>query len=627
VKILIFHQHYLMPGAGGGSRFNEFARLWAEAGHDVTVIAGTADYISGEIPGRYRGRWLSRETDGAVNVVRCFTPAGYARSYLRRMISFTGFTVSAATAALLHRRSDVVIATSPPLLTALPAWVSARLRLCPAPLIFEIRDLWPESAVTTGVLSERSLLTRALYALERWACRTADCINVLTPAFREDLVRRGLAPAEKIIFVPNGADLESLSRATNGTAVRARLEWSDHAVFLYAGAHGRANAVDQLIDAAALLADRPDILIACVGDGPMRASLDRRARQLGLRNIKFHGSIAKSAMPPVIAACDVGVAVLQDNPTFRTVYPNKMFDYMACARPVLLAIDGAARQLVEAAGAGVFAPAEKPEQLAAAMRRMADDVAGRSRMGAAGLAWVRANATRASLATRYVSAMKALPEPPHVQRGIPDFVKTTFDRAFAAAALVVASPLLVTLALLVRALDGAPVLFRQQRPGRFGKPFFIAKFRTMRDARGALGELLPDELRLTRFGRLLRATSLDELPQLWNVLTGNLSLVGPRPLLMQYLSRYTPRQARRHLVRPGITGWSQVNGRNALDWGEKLELDVWYVDHWSLWLDLQILWRTVAGVVRRSGITRPGHATMPEFKGEAGHEAAGPQPQ
>src|SRR5205814_4207066 len=148
---------------------------------------------------------------------------------------------------------------------------------------------------------------------------------------------------------------------------------------------------------AALLADREDILIACVGEGPQRAQLEERARQEGLRNIVFHGPRPKSLMPAIVAASDVGVAVLQDNPTFRTVYPNKIFDYMACARPVLLAIDGAARQLVEAAGAGVFAPAEKPEQLAAAMRRMADDVAGRSRMGAAGLAWVRANATRASL--------------------------------------------------------------------------------------------------------------------------------------------------------------------------------------------------------------------------------------
>jgi len=194
-------------------------------------------------------------------------------------------------------------------------------------------------------------------------------------------------------------------------------------------------------------------------------------------------------------------------------------------------------------------------------------------------------------------------------------MKRLLDLLLAGTALLLLWPALLLVALLVRANLGSPVLFRQTRPGLGGAPFQIIKFRTMRDATRPDGRPLPDAERLTRFGRFLRASSLDELPELWNVVRGDMSLVGPRPLLVQYLERYSPRQARRHEVRPGITGWAQVNGRNAITWEEKFELDVWYVDHKSLMLDLKILWLTFASVLRREGVSQPGHATMEEFMG------------
>ena len=193
--------------------------------------------------------------------------------------------------------------------------------------------------------------------------------------------------------------------------------------------------------------------------------------------------------------------------------------------------------------------------------------------------------------------------------------KCTFDLIISLLLLIVLSPILLIVTLLARFHLCSPVLFRQQRPGLGGRPFWLLKFRTMTDARGADGVLLPDSVRLTRFGRFLRATSLDELPELFNVLKGDMSLVGPRPLLMQYLERYTPEQARRHEVRPGITGWAQVNGRNAITWEEKFKLDVWYVDNWSLWLDIKIIAMTIWKILKREGISQPGQATMEEFKG------------
>ena len=195
-------------------------------------------------------------------------------------------------------------------------------------------------------------------------------------------------------------------------------------------------------------------------------------------------------------------------------------------------------------------------------------------------------------------------------------MKRLLDIVASAVGLLVLSPLLLALWVLVRSRLGNPVLFSQERPGLHGKPFTVHKLRTMTDQRDASGDLLPDEQRLTGLGRFLRASSLDELPELWNVLRGDMSLVGPRPLRMDYLPLYSAEQARRHEVRPGITGWAQINGRNTADWAERLRMDVWYVDNRSIWLDLKILFLTVWKVVRREGISAEGHATMPPFRGE-----------
>ncbi|MFC1523799.1 sugar transferase [Thermodesulfobacteriota bacterium] len=195
--------------------------------------------------------------------------------------------------------------------------------------------------------------------------------------------------------------------------------------------------------------------------------------------------------------------------------------------------------------------------------------------------------------------------------------KSVFDFIIALAGLIVFSPILLLLALLVRFKLGSPVVYCQQRPGFAGTPFDIYKFRTMTDDRNDQGILLPDADRLTSFGRFLRSTSLDELPEFFNVLKGEMSLVGPRPLLMEYLEYYTPEQARRHAVKPGITGWAQINGRNTLSWEDRFRLDVWYVDNQSLWLDLKIIFLTLVKVLKREDINQPGHATAEKFRGSS----------
>ncbi|HXX94843.1 MAG TPA: sugar transferase [Planctomycetota bacterium] len=568
------------------------------------------NYSTGDSTSGGKARWVHHEKDGPVDVFRCHTPSSYSRGTLGRMWAFFGFTLSASWAALRVRRPDVVIATSPPLTTAIPGWIAARFRGDSIPLVFEVRDLWPESAVTTGVLRADSTLVRWLYRLEAWAYDTADRINVLTPAFREDLLKREMAHSDQIVFIPNGADLDRFVPGSRDNDARRELGWGERIVALYAGAHGRANALGQLIDTAERLRDRPDILIACVGDGPERKALESEALRRGLANLRFHGPKPKERMPAIVQACDIGLAVLQDNPTFRAVYPNKVFDYMACARPTVLAIDGVARELVcDQAQAGLFAQPENAASIADAIRELADDAAKRDALGKHGFGWVAANAGRESLADRYAAVLTGIKRP---RRRTPwgyRIAKRVFDLLVAMTLLVALSPFLLVLSVLVRLSMGSPVFFRQERLGLGGRRFRILKFRTMREGKG------PDSERLTGLGRWLRSTSLDELPELWNVLSGEMSLVGPRPLLPQYRNRYTFDQFRRHDVPPGVTGWAQVNGRNAISWEEKFALDLWYVERASFIVDLWILMRTLGAVGSGRGISASGEATMPEFMG------------
>ncbi|HOP86754.1 MAG TPA: sugar transferase [Syntrophorhabdaceae bacterium] len=194
-------------------------------------------------------------------------------------------------------------------------------------------------------------------------------------------------------------------------------------------------------------------------------------------------------------------------------------------------------------------------------------------------------------------------------------VKRIFDLFIGIPMLIISIPFMAIVGLIILFTMGRPVIFRQRRPGLYGRPFMLYKFRTMTDIKDESGMLLPDEKRLTRVGRWIRKLSLDEIPQLFNVIKGDMSLVGPRPLLMEYLSRYTPEQARRHEVKPGITGWAQINGRNTTTWEERFKLDLWYVEHHSLWLDIKILFKTFIQVFKREGINAPGYETMPEFLG------------
>lgn len=381
-------------------------RMWAERGHDVTVIAGQVHYATGEKPPEYEGKLVHEEWHGDVRVLRAYTPSSFHDSIPGRMWAFGGFTFGAIAVLLKEvRQADVVIATSPSLLVLIPGLVARWMRRWP--LIFEVRDLWPESAVTTGVLDEESLITRVLYGLEALGYRSADRINVLTPAFREDIIERGLASDDELVFIPNGADLELFEPGPIDQDVRREMGWGDKFVVVYAGAHGIANHLIQYVETAERLKDREDILLVSVGDGPQKEMLVEETRKRGLSNLQWLDTVPKTRMAALLRAADAGTAMLQRIETFKTVYPNKIFDYMSAGRPTLCAIDGVARELVEDADAGVFVEPERPDDFAEKIIEMAEMSRDeRQAMGESGRRYVEENFSRTALADRYLQVME-----------------------------------------------------------------------------------------------------------------------------------------------------------------------------------------------------------------------------
>jgi lipopolysaccharide/colanic/teichoic acid biosynthesis glycosyltransferase len=322
--------------------------------------------------------------------------------------------------------------------------------------------------------------------------------------------------------------------------------------------------------------------------------------------------VPQSEIGNLLAAADVLLVHLKDDPLFHITIPAKTQFYLAMGKPILMGVSGDAAELIERSEAGIVVKPEDANAMAAGVLQFANmsdrDLAA---MGARGRSFYERELSEAAGVRATLAALEAAVSAR--RRG--SVLKRGFDLIGAGAGLVVLSPVMIVTAAMLAWDLGFPVLFSQLRPGLRGRPYRLYKFRTMRDLRDATGRLLPDAERLTPVGRFVRRLSLDELPQLWNVLRGDMSLVGPRPLLVDYLDRYTLEQARRHEVRPGITGWAQVNGRNANSWDQKLDLDIWYVNNCSFALDLKILAMTLMQVFRGQGISASGHETMPEFRG------------
>ena len=396
MHILIIHQAFASLQEPGGTRHYELARLLAARGHRVTVIASPVSYITGETSAPAMG-----DPAEGVEILRAPVYSAHHRSFLHRMVAFFSFMASAFWTGLQVKGVDVVWGTSPPIFQGVTAWGLARLK--GARFLFEVRDLWPQFAVAIGVL-KNPLLIRASEGLERFLYRHADQLLVNSPGFVAHVKARG---GQRVEVVPNAADPAMFDPADDGSAFRSANGLGQQYVAMYAGAHGMSNDLDVVLDAANLLKER-NICIVLLGDGKEKPALQRRAAELGLPNVQFVPSVPKSEMPAALAAADGCIAILKPLEEYKTTYPNKVFDYMAAGRPVVLAIDGVIRQVVEEASCGIFVQPGNAQAMADAICRLAEDRKQSREMGLRGRRYLEQHFSREQVGDQLIKVLEEL---------------------------------------------------------------------------------------------------------------------------------------------------------------------------------------------------------------------------
>ncbi len=402
MHILLIHQAFAALYEPGGTRHHEMARYLAKQGHQVTIIASPVSYLTGQAR-NHRVPWLEKENDiPGVTILRAYTYPALHRSFAHRVVSFLSFMASSLLVGLRVSKVDIVWGTSPPIFQGLTAWSLARLKQ--VPFVFEVRDLWPAFAIAVGVLRQ-PLLIRASEWLERFLYRQANLVMVNSPGFIDHVQSRG---AKHIELVPNGTNVSMFDPTDDGAEFRHTNQLEGQFIAMYAGAHGLSNDLDVVLDAAAMLTDLPQVTIVLLGDGKDKPKLMARASQMNLHNVRFLSPLPKMLMPQALAAADVCIAILKPIPLYQTVYPNKVFDYMAAGRPVILAIDGVIRHVVEQAQAGVPVPPGNAQALAATIRKLYFEPNLRRAMGTNGRRFVEKHFDRAIHAQKVVQIMENL---------------------------------------------------------------------------------------------------------------------------------------------------------------------------------------------------------------------------
>jgi lipopolysaccharide/colanic/teichoic acid biosynthesis glycosyltransferase/glycosyltransferase involved in cell wall biosynthesis len=468
---------------------------------------------------------------------------------------------------------------------------------------------------------------RVLILSERVACGLAHRVICVSPSLRKRATDLGLTSPGKAVVLGsgtcNGVDIDRFLPTTENLQRTEKLRRELNLpggvpVIGFVGRFTQDKGVAELLEAYyQVRTQHPELRLLLVGDFENGDALPDSLRW----KIEEDAHIVKTGWlrdtSPFYHLMDLVVL-----PTHREGFPNVPLEAQAAGKPVVTTNATGAIDSVQNGTTGLIVPVGNATALAQAIGDLLADPIRREEMGRAGHEWVVREFAGDNVRAEFVKEYRRLVEEKLGARLFrrsrwSGAMKRGLDVICASIGIALLSPAMGVIALLIWITMGRPILYRQIRPGFRGKPFSLAKFRTMREAHDSDGRPLPDAERLTPFGAFLRKLSLDELPQLWNVLRGEMSLVGPRPLLMEYLSRYTPEQAHRHDVKPGITGWAQVNGRNAASWEQKFAYDLWYVDHQSVWLDLKIIALTIWKTLKREGISQPGHATMPEFTGWA----------
>ncbi len=402
MHILLIHQAFAAIDEPGGTRHHEIARKLVEAGHRVTVIASPVSYLTGTSASLTSNSPLPMGDGKGVRVYRAYTYSALHRSFVHRVFSFFSFMASSFLIGMRVRDVDLVWGTSPPIFQGVTAWLLARIKR--VPFLFEVRDLWPAFAIAVGVL-ENNLIIKASEWLEEFLYQRADQMLVNSPGFISHIEERG---GGDIALVPNGADPGMFEPNAKGDEFRYAHDLGGKFIALYAGAHGMSNDLDVLLEAASKLKEHSEISIVLLGDGKEKPALEAHAIALGLRNVHFLPPVPKTEMSAALAAANACIAILKPIEMYKTVYPNKVFDYMAAARPVILAIDGVIREVVETADAGIFVSPGDADSLAAAIRTLAFDRHLADRLGKNGREYIGEHFDRRQLSEKMARIMDAL---------------------------------------------------------------------------------------------------------------------------------------------------------------------------------------------------------------------------
>lgn len=409
MRILLLHQYFLEENDPGGSRWNEITKTWTSQGHEVTVIAGMMHYIGSEKKGEYKGKYFVKKKQGNVTVYRTHVSEAYNKGFIGRLWGYFSFMFSSLWAGIFHVKGkyDAVIVTSPPLFVGGSGYLISRFKRIP--MIFEIRDLWPESAIDTGVLTNK-LVIKLAYWFESFIYKKARLINVLTPAFYKTLNEKKGIDKCKLIMIPNAADFslsEEIMSKFNRDDFRKEHDLENHFVITYVGAHGIANHLDQILDAGKKLEDT-NVLFLLIGQGMEKNRLIEKSKKMENTNIRFLDPVPKKEVFKYILASEMGASVLKKVDTFKTVYSNKSFDYFSCKKPILMAIDGVSRKLVEDAEAGVYVEPENADEYNSAIRAYLNDELRLKQEGENGYQYAKRNFDREFLANEYLESIKRI---------------------------------------------------------------------------------------------------------------------------------------------------------------------------------------------------------------------------
>ncbi|PWJ59933.1 glycosyltransferase involved in cell wall biosynthesis [Dyadobacter jejuensis] len=410
MHVLLVHQYFLDDQQGGGARWNEMARIWVGMGHQVTVLAGDRHYMAHSARRPRAGCWQKSRTNDGVLVwwCRAMRPKPGLLGRLLEYLSFM-FTGSWAGLFLARDRYDLVVCTSPPLLVGLVGLLIGRVKRLP--MVFEVRDLWPESAMETGVLTNKWMVRWALW-LEKVLYQSAHSVVVLTPAFKRILSSEKGVPLHKLICIPNGAnfalaDLVSEAGEKHRTMLRSELGISERFVIVYLGAHGEANYLEGILEVAHILLQTP-VLFLLIGDGARKEALQLEAKKRNLTNILFLNPCPRQKALAYVRASDMGLSILQKVPVFGTIYSNKTFDYLSCRTPVLMAIDGLSRELIEKANAGVYVDAKNPLDIASKIRHCMQEPELLKKWGESGYRYAKLNFDREVLTQLFLDHLKSI---------------------------------------------------------------------------------------------------------------------------------------------------------------------------------------------------------------------------